>query len=190
MKPRISTIAISILALAALGACAFGQTVRSLAYNTTNFTVQGWTNTNALKFTNNVEIGNNVLTTNTNTWIITINAAGEVSQGLAAEFFLPESTAVRGGIGAAFHVGGFGGEGGALYMGDWFITADTNFTGASTTAKIFGALDFGNSTNKAVTRTNLFGHGGITTNISVLVPGGGTNTLRFTNGILFSNSVP
>jgi hypothetical protein len=52
MKPRISTIVISILAFAALGACAFGQTVRSLAYNATNFTVVGFTNTNAIAFTN------------------------------------------------------------------------------------------------------------------------------------------
>jgi hypothetical protein len=36
----------------------------------------------------------------------------------------------------------------------------------------------------ARTRTNLFGHGGISTNIAVLRPGSVTNTLVFTNGIL------
>ena len=47
---------LTILALAALTFTAHAQTNRGLFYNTTNFTVLGWTNTNALVFTNPVSV--------------------------------------------------------------------------------------------------------------------------------------
>jgi hypothetical protein len=49
---------------------------------------------------------------------------------------------------------------------------------------------FDNATNAATTRTNLGLGGGIITNISVLVSGGGTNTLQFSNGILTNVTTP
>jgi hypothetical protein len=46
---------LTLLALTALTFTAHAQTNRGLFYNTTNFTVLGWTNTNALTFTNKIK---------------------------------------------------------------------------------------------------------------------------------------
>jgi hypothetical protein len=51
-------------------------------------------------------------------------------------------------------------------------------------------LFFGEATNAAITRTNLGLGGGVITNIDVLVSGGGTNTLQFSNGILTNVTTP
>jgi hypothetical protein len=48
----------------------------------------------------------------------------------------------------------------------------------------------GATTNAAITRTNLGLGGGVITNIDVLVSGGGTNTLQFSNGILTNVTTP
>jgi hypothetical protein len=60
MKPR-HTVLFALLALYVLAVPAvFGQTIKPLSYNTTNFTVIGWTNTSALTFTNAVDFNANV----------------------------------------------------------------------------------------------------------------------------------
>jgi len=51
-------------------------------------------------------------------------------------------------------------------------------------------VEFDNATNAATTRTNLGLGGGVITNIDVLVSGGGTNTLQFSNGILTNVTTP
>jgi hypothetical protein len=51
-------------------------------------------------------------------------------------------------------------------------------------------ISFSDTTNAAITRTNLGLGAGIITNIAVLVPGGGTNTLQFSNGVLTNVTDP
>jgi hypothetical protein len=63
--------------------------------------------------------------------------------------------------------------------------------GATTNQAIFfRAIGFSTTALAAATRTNLGLGGGIVTNISVLVSGGGTNTLQFSNGILTNVTTP
>jgi hypothetical protein len=61
MKAR-HTVLFALLALYVLAVPAvFGQTIKSLSYNTTNFTVVGWTNSSPLLWTNFVQFSTNVV---------------------------------------------------------------------------------------------------------------------------------
>jgi hypothetical protein len=117
------------LLLATLCATGYGQTIKSLGYNTTNGQVV-YTSTNTLTLTNSqIKLG--------------------------SDFIFFTST-------------------GSLNFG-------TNAIFEAFTSTFFQPVIF---VQAAATRTNLGLGGGIVTNISVLVSGGGTNTLQFSNGIL------
>lgn len=125
----MKTLTAIFLLLAA--AAAYGQTVKSLGYNTTNGEVI-YTGTNALTFTNQpIFFGGDFNLNN-----------GVLRWGNDDRISMEDLTLV----------------------GAWFVQGSLNFTDAPTAA---------------ATRTNLFGHGGISTNFVV-----GTNTLVFTNGLL------
>lgn len=151
--PRLFALFLLAAAYLALGASAFGQTIKYLGYNLTNYTVVGWTNTNSLLFTNPVSVGDT-----------TINAQGLLWGG--ALLIDGEQRAI------------------VATNGDPMLSWDTGVLAA------FVALDFNNATNKATTRSNLFGSAGISTNIQFVRVGGTTNTLIFSNGILHSVTTP
>jgi len=55
---------------------------------------------------------------------------------------------------------------------------------------LYKPIVFVADSNAAISRTNLGLGGGVITNIDVLVSGGGTNTLQFSNGILTNVTAP
>jgi hypothetical protein len=127
----MKTLAAIFLLLAA--AAAYGQSIKTLGFNTTNGVVVANTGTNvALTFTNQP---------------IYFGGDFNIADGI-----------LRWGNDDRISIEDF------TLVGNW---------------QVQGSLGFISSTNAAATRTNLFGHGGISTNFVV-----GTNTLVFTNGIL------
>jgi hypothetical protein len=62
-------------------------------------------------------------------------------------------------------------------------------TGSISNLGVSGFIDFEDEA-KGPTRTNLFGSGGISTNIQFVRVGGTTNTLIFSNGLLHSVTTP
>jgi hypothetical protein len=150
----------TLFALAILSATAYGQTIKSLGYNTTNGEVVANTGTNVLRFTNSaIEIGQ------TNSDITSITP-GEIASSFGFRLNWEENFIEKPGA-----------------------TFDFRFD----EVRLFGSLSFGGdeaTTNAAITRTNLGLGGGVITNIDVLVSGGGTNTLQFSNGILTNVTTP
>jgi hypothetical protein len=74
----------------------------------------------------------------------------------------------------------------ALLNASQTFTGSNNFSGvimAGNPANVFTGSFSGNGGGLTNLAANAIA-GGITTNLAVLVPGGGTNTLCFTNGIL------
>jgi hypothetical protein len=61
---------------------------------------------------------------------------------------------------------------------------------STNTLRVEVAVSFSDTNVAATTRTNLGLGGGVITNIDVLVSGGGTNTLQFSNGILTNVTTP
>lgn len=115
-----------------LAASAYGQSIKTLGFNTTNGVVVANTGTNVLTFTNQpIYFGGDFNIEN-----------GVLRWGNEDRMSVEDLTLV----------------------GAWFVQ---------------GSLNFVDEPTAAATRTNLFGHGGISTNFVV-----GTNTLVFTNGIL------
>lgn len=161
--PRLFALAILAAAYLALGASAFGQTIRTLGYNTTNFTVVGYTNTNVLTFTNPVML--------------------PIGSGIAGVL---ESVDERVTVTGALVLGG------ATPLLQFSPTNYFVWESGVTTNGVLlvGPLDFANSTNKSTTRSNLFGSVGISTNIQFVRVGGTTNTLVFSNGILHQVTTP
>jgi hypothetical protein len=201
------------LQVAGLGSSWLTNTNPPLTYDPSTFTVQGWTNTNALRFTNAIEIGGTRLTTNTNLAVLTYNTTNNavfgptngdslkltnsllltVTNSAGQNVFAailrrtPDDIAATNGVAILTIVQGDLSTGVLAQQPVFSVNSEGLTPNEAFVVYADGSAFFA---NPETTRTNLFGHGGITTNISVLVPGGGTNTLRFTNGILFSNSVP
>jgi hypothetical protein len=155
MKPFLTTLLLATLC----AATGYGQTVKSLGYNTTNGQVV-YAGTNALTFTNSLGFTTNAA------------AATRTNLGLGATWLTNTNvTNFRSAIGA-----GTVNEGGEPS----FQTVDLND----------GEDNLNLSANAGITRTNLGLGGGVITNIDVLVSGGGTNTLQFSNGILTNVTTP
>lgn len=163
---------LTILAtLCILAAPAAAQTIKSLGYNTTNGQIVAATNvvwTNAFNFSSN-----------------TVAAVVRTNLGLGVTNS-PEFASITLGTGALTISGGPEDD---VSIENASSQLQINLQGSP--AVSFGSIayystpiEFNNTTNAATTRTNLFGHGGISTNIAVLVSGGATNTLVFTNGLL------
>jgi len=158
----LSLSAFSFFLFALSGLC-MAQTIRYLGYNSTNFTVQGFTNTNALTFTNPVML--------------------PIGSGIAGVLeSVDEQVTVTGGLVL----------GGAMPTLQFTATNYFVWESGVTTNGILlvGPLDFANSTNKSTTRSNLFGSVGISTNIQIVRVGGTTNTLVFSNGLLHQVTTP
>jgi hypothetical protein len=173
MKPPRLLAFLALFGFLALGPAAFGQTVRNLAYDTTNWTVIGWTNTNAIIFTNRVNYSNTVRVPNgalTNPSITfstnTINPPGF--------YFSPLSS-----IGLAVT------RQGSVIMG-W----RTNVIAIYAPITVVDGIGGDAATIRAATMSNLAGAATFTTNVQVLVTGGATNTLQFSNGILTGVTAP
>jgi len=94
--PPIRHILAAIAILAA--ATAQGQEIKSLAYNTTNFTVIGWTNTNAVTFTNPVKAPDFVFPAGV------LNEGGVFSSGFGAYLSWEESGIYVGVVGSSTNV--------------------------------------------------------------------------------------
>jgi hypothetical protein len=189
------------LLLATLCATGYGQTIKSLGYNTTNGEVV-YTGTNVLTFTNNISLsGDSFFASSqygagTNSVFIdaggisfgnpTIAAITRTNLGLGATWLTNTNvtnfrTAV--GLGATNDVTFQSIDAAELRF-------ETQLIFELDGATFHTPLAFDNTTNAAITRTNLGLGGGIATNISVLVSGGDTNTLQFSNGILTNVTSP
>jgi hypothetical protein len=160
------------LLLATVCATGYGQTIKSLGYNTTNGQIVAATNvvwTNAFSFSTNTAAAE--VRTNLSlgaTWLTNTNA--------------PD---FRNAI-------GLGDESSVLF--DEVLAASADLTAVSVDQiAVYGAISFDGTNaaqSAAATRTNLGLGGGVITNIDVLVSGGGTNTLQFSNGILTNVTTP
>jgi len=200
MKTR-HTVLLVLLALYALAGLSFGQTLRSLAYNTTNFTISGFTNTNALIFTNAIRVGGTTLSTNTNISALTYNTTNFTVVGWtstnALTFANPVALPVGSGLSGLLEtaeeevriLGGLvlGANTATLQFGPGTNSFGIQFeVGVTTNGAQFGAIDFINSSVKSTTRSNLFGAPGIA---SIRLTNSGT-VYVFTNGILASTNAP
>lgn len=165
MKPRYIAL-LTLLALYALSGLCMAQTIRTLGYNSTNFIVQGWTNTNALTFSNAVAL---VVGSGIPPLLTTVDEEVRIDGNLTMR---ANTTTLQ--LGPSTNFWSIG----------WEVGTTTNG------AIITGALDFANATNKSVTRSNLFGSAGISTNIQIVRVGGATNTLVFSNGLLHQVTTP
>ncbi len=271
MKPLLLTLLLATLC----AATGYGQTIKSLGYNSTNGQIVANTGTNVLTFTNDVMFANgdlsfvgqviagtgvsfsfedgaftgtlymdggsiefstttNASITRTNlslgaTWLTNTNVTNfrtEIGLGAtnSVEFGSLNATNITssGGINALYLSVE---AGGSISFDDAFaadttrtnlslgLPALTNTNAATMLAALGGLATNGNAsaltnltatnfvgavavanggtgaTNAEQARTNLFGHGGVTTNISV-VGTNNTNTLVFTNGILLEVTTP
>jgi hypothetical protein len=150
----------TLFALAILSATASAQTIKALGYNTTNGEV-AYSGTNVLTFTSATIFD-----------VITF-----LNDANPSETFTLETE---------FEDQGSGEE--TLTLTHAIAGIVVGFSpNVVTFAK---PLFFGEATNAAITRTNLGLGGGVITNIDVLVSGGGTNTLQFSNGILTNVTTP
>jgi hypothetical protein len=153
----------TLFALAILSATASAQTIKALGYNTTNGEVVANTGTNVLTFTNEVFFGEDFSIGDA---IIRYDGSERIS---VEELSLKDGSVTR------------------LSWGN-----DTNGVDVDL-LRTAGPIEFTGgeaATNAAITRTNLGLGGGVITNIDVLVSGGGTNTLQFSNGILTNVTTP
>jgi len=181
--PRLLTLALLAAAYLALGASAFGQTIRTLGYNTTNFTVVGFTNTNALAFTNTISISNLRAPVAVSSSPVTNSAPTAFSVARAGtETNTPSTNPVASFSGDLL-------ESGAIILGVYSgdLAGETNEAGALFTVNNLGQAWFA---DKSTTRSNLFDSVGVSTNIQFVRVGGVTNTLIFSNGILHQVTTP
>jgi len=203
-------LAILLTALCILAASAQAQVIKSLGYNTTNgHVVYNATNNSGtqltLVFTNangarlpSLTVGNIEYTTNAITFYGT-NSGFQFSAGASA-------AQVRNnlGLGATNNVTFASVNIASLSAnGSIAVTDGTNnfFAAGEDLVEFLVPIQIENSTGlafsgtnaataAATTRTNLGLGGGVITNIDVLVSGGGTNTLQFSNGILTNVTTP
>jgi hypothetical protein len=162
MKPPRLLAFIALLGFLAFGPAAFGQTVRTLAYHTTNWTVIGWTNATPLTLTNrlNIEPG---ITGTTNVLALRLSVSNNETGAY-----------VSSSAGNAFV----------------FVHNGAISLGLLTNSVTFYRPTLWSGTNATTSRSNLFGGAvGITTNVSV-VGTNNTNTLQFSNGILTGVTAP
>jgi hypothetical protein len=221
------------LLLATFCATGYGQTIKSLGYDTATGEVVANTGTNVLTFTNAVVTFNGVTSEGfsfdgganfdlaNGELRFGVNDIYSVGSGTSFDLFVPIGfagdeaatnaaiTRTNLGLGATWLTNtnvsdfrdaiGLGATNeaqfGGILLGDGdFIKSSAGGDGdlfISATRTLFnGNIEFDNTTNAAITRTNLGLGGGIATNISVLVSGGGTNTLQFSNGILTNVTSP
>jgi hypothetical protein len=162
MKPPRILAFIALLGFLALGPAAFGQTIRALSYNTTNFNVVGWTNTNALTLSNRLNIQ---------------PAPGGTTNILALRISVSNNE-------TGAYVSDSAGNG-LVFVHNGAISL-----GLLTNSVTFYRPTLWSGTNATTSRSNLFGGAvGITTNVSV-VGTNNTNTLQFFNGILTNVTAP
>jgi hypothetical protein len=173
-------------ALLAFGATANAQTnTVGLVYNATTFAVQGWTNTNALTFSNNVTVQGSFTAGDLRALnfygvegedIVNLVHSSENSGFSAGEFegsFDPSNTNQTAMVFA--------------FNGEVVLDAGSGLISAVSPIRFYGDNAL---TNAFLTRSNFFGAPGISTNIQVVKVGGATNTLVFTNGLLKEVTTP
>jgi hypothetical protein len=155
----------TLFALAILSATASAQTIKALGYDTASGEVVANTGTNALTFTNEE---------------VYFSEYFSIQEGILKWEGNPRiSTEEMGLFDNSENI--------RLSWGN-----DTNGVEVDL-LRTAGPIEFTGdeaATNAAITRTNLGLGGGVITNIDVLVSGGGTNTLQFSNGILTNVTTP
>jgi hypothetical protein len=169
----------TLFALAILSATASAQTIKSLGYDTASGEVVANTGTNVLTFTNEDVAFNKITVGDPEDDAvvidnISIEAAFWKYNGVAR--ISVEELDLRDGQ-----------ENIRLKWGENTSGVDVDLL------RTAGPIEFTGgeaATNAAITRTNLGLGGGVITNIDVLVSGGGTNTLQFSNGILTNVTTP
>jgi hypothetical protein len=163
----------TLFAFAILSATASAQTIKALGYDTASGEVVANTGTNVLTFTNDEVAFTKLILGN----------PGE------------QATIIDEG---SVDVSNWNYSGDPVISAEERVLYDVNgnvvveFGGGLTlNVPLSFANNFGQAaTNAAATRTNLGLGGGVITNIDVLVSGGGTNTLQFSNGILTNVTTP